>query len=138
LAAAVQNGVQQPLLGGPADQTCAELTEYGEAEAGVRQFQAEGVFPVDAGADGIGRLPVGQVLEELKDSDQREPPGGLGGSAATGVEGGEGLVGEDGAQPVAQVELGIAVGEDGASDTGGVAGDGGIRLSAQGHRALQR
>jgi hypothetical protein len=67
LAAAVQNGVQQWLFGGAADQACAELTKYGEVEAGFRQFQAEGVLPVDAGADGIGRLPVGQVLDELKD-----------------------------------------------------------------------
>src|SRR5262249_37963667 len=103
-----------------------------------RQFQAEGVFPIDAGADGLGRLPVGQVLDELKDGDQGEPPGGLGGSAAAGVEGGEVLVSEDGAQFVAQVEIGVAVGEGGASDPGGVIGDGDGQLSAQRHRALQR
>src|SRR5262245_55428987 len=137
LAAAVQNGVQQPLFGAAADQACAELTEYREVEAGVRQFQAEGIFPIEAGADGIGRLPVGQVLDELKDGDQGEPPGGLNGSAAAGVEGGEVLVGEDGAQFVAQVEIGVAVGEGGASDPGGVVGDGNVQLSAQGHRALQ-
>jgi hypothetical protein len=76
--------VQQPLLGGAADQTCAELTEYGEVEARVRLFHAEGVFPIDAGAYGIGRLPVGQVFDELKDADQGELPRSFGGSARLG------------------------------------------------------
>ncbi len=60
----VEIGIQQPLFGGAADQAGAELTEYGEVETGVRQFQAEGVFPSDADADGVGRLPVRQDLDE--------------------------------------------------------------------------
>jgi hypothetical protein len=49
---------------------------------------------------------------------------------------GEVLVGEDRAQFIAQVEIGVAVGEGGASDTGCIFGDGNVQLSAQGHQAL--
>ena len=38
-------------------------------KAGVSQFQAERVLPIDTGQDGMNSLTVGEVLEELKDGD---------------------------------------------------------------------
>src|SRR5262249_29141585 len=88
-AAAVQDRVEQAPFGRAGDQTGAELAPDGAVEAGVGPFQGEGVLPVDAGADGGGGLAVGQVLDELEDGDEGEPPGGLGRSAPRGVEVGE-------------------------------------------------
>ena len=47
-AAAVQEGVQELLFGLALDQATAKLAEHGVVEAGIGQFQGEGVLPVDA------------------------------------------------------------------------------------------
>ena len=73
----------------PAMQAGAELAEHGEVEAGVGQLQAEGVLPVDAAADGVGGLAIGEPLGELQDGDQGQPPGGLRRPSPVGEQGGE-------------------------------------------------
>ncbi len=40
-------------------------------KAGVGQFQAQRVLPVDAGQDGMNGLTVGEILEELEDGDHQ-------------------------------------------------------------------
>lgn len=62
------------MLGTARDKAGAELGEYAEVEARVGQLEAERVFPVDAGAHGVGGLPIAEVFEKLQDRDQSEPP----------------------------------------------------------------
>ena len=73
--ASVQEGVQELLFGLAVDQAGAEFAEHGVIEAGVGQFQAEGVLPVDAAADGIGGLAIGEALDVLEHGGQGEPGG---------------------------------------------------------------
>lgn len=100
LATAVQDSIQKPLFGRTSDQASAELTQNGVVETRVCQFQAEGVFPVDAAAEGVGRLPVRMVLDELPHRFQGQSPGGFDRSSAGGVESSELVVGEDRPQMV--------------------------------------
>ena len=93
-------------------------------KAGVGQFQAQRVLPVDAGQDGTNGLPVGEVLEELKDGDQHEFPRGDGGLTGGGEERCEILIGVDRAEPVTESGDGVAIGQDGVDDSGGVFWDG--------------
>ena len=73
----------QPISGQPPDQRvehhliqaassdpAPELTQDRVIEPGVGQIEAEGVFPVDPGADRLGGLTVGQILRHLKDRHQ--------------------------------------------------------------------
>ncbi len=57
--APVQQGIQKELFESAHDQAGAILTEPGMVEAGIRQFQGQGVLPVDAAADGIRGLTIG-------------------------------------------------------------------------------
>ena len=88
----LEQRVQEQPFGPAGDQAAAELAEHGVVEAGIGQLQAEGVLPVDAAADGVGGLAIGEVLGELQDGDQGEPPGGVGGLSARGKQVGEVVV----------------------------------------------
>ena len=83
---ALEHAVQQQVLRLPGHQAGAELGQHAEVEAGVGQLEPERVLPVDPGAHGVGGLPVAEVLEELEDRDQGQPPRGQGGLALAGVE----------------------------------------------------
>jgi hypothetical protein len=48
----------------------AELAQHGVIESGIGQLQPEQIFPVDAGADGDCRLPVGEQWTSLVSSAQ--------------------------------------------------------------------
>ena len=60
-----------------------------KSKPGSVSSRPSSVLPVDAGADGVGGPAVGEVLAELQDGDQGQPPGGQGGLAAVGEELGE-------------------------------------------------
>ena len=62
----------------------AELAEHGVIEAGIGQFQAQGVLPVDASADGVGGLAVGKSLDVLEDGGHGEPGGEVAGCPRVG------------------------------------------------------
>ena len=132
--AGLEHRVQEEPFGPAGRQAAAELGEDGEVEAGVVELEAEGVLPVDAAADGIGGPSIGEVLGELHDGDQGEPPGRQRGLPAPGVEVGEVAVAEDVPELVAEPEVGIPLGEGGAGDAGGQFGDGrdGARLQRHG------
>src|SRR5690242_12400282 len=72
-----EHPVQQELVGVSRDQTLSELTEDGEIEPFVSQFQGEGIFPVNAGTHRLGRLSIRQILDELHDGDKRQSPRGF-------------------------------------------------------------
>jgi hypothetical protein len=61
----VQECLEQQQFHGPGDEAGAELGEDRGIEARIVQLQAEQILPVDAAADGIRRLPVGEALAEL-------------------------------------------------------------------------
>lgn len=132
-AAAVQHGVEQAPFSTTGKEASAELGKDGAVEPGVGQVEGEGVLPVDAAADGIGGLAVGEVFDELEDGDEGQTPGGLGGPAARRVEGSEVAVGEDGAELVAQGEVDVVTGEGGAGHARGFIWNRHERLGSQGH-----
>ena len=117
--AGLEHRLQQEPFGTAGDEAGAELAEDGEVEAGVGQLQAEGVLPVDAAADGVGGLAIGEPLGELQDRDQGQPPGGLRRLSPVGEQAGEAFVVVEGAQGVPHGQVGVAVGEGGAGDVGG-------------------
>jgi hypothetical protein len=76
-------------------QTATELREHRGVKAGIVEFKGEGIFPVDAGPDGVGGLPVGKTFCELHDCHQGKPPRRHRWLAAPGEQVGEVLVLED-------------------------------------------
>ena len=120
----VQHAREQALAGIGGEETAAELAEHAVVEAGVAEFEAEQVLPVDPAPDRLGGPPVAQPLAELQQGDQREPPRRAGRLAALRVEVGEVAVREDGPEPVAKGEVGIAGRKGCPRDAGGRVGDG--------------
>ncbi len=70
---ALQHRVQQQVLSPTCNKTGAELRQHAEVEPGVGQLQ--GMLPIDAAANGVGGLPVAELLEELEHRDQRQAQG---------------------------------------------------------------
>ena len=66
-----QEGIEQPLAGLMGQQPAAKIVQQGEVEAWVRQVEAEGILPIHAAADGIGRLAIGEPFDVLHHHDQR-------------------------------------------------------------------
>ena len=116
VAAGVEDAVEQHLLGAAVDEPRPELAEHARVEARVVEREAEEVLPVDPSADGVGGPAVGEVLSELEHGHQREPPGRVGGLPEVGVERGEVVVGEHGAELVAEGEKRRSFREGGAGD----------------------
>jgi hypothetical protein len=130
----VQEEVQEQLFGLASDQTGAELTQDGRIEAGIGQFQSQGVLPVDARADGLDGLAVRQALDVLEDGGQGEACGGESGSAAAGEQGGELVVAVEGAERLDEAKTEGAAGKGGKGDPACLFGDGivGLRVKAHG------
>ena len=49
----------------------SEPRQHRVIESRISQFQAQGVLPVDPTPNGVSGLPIGQILGELQDRDQR-------------------------------------------------------------------
>jgi hypothetical protein len=96
----LEQPAEQPLLGAALEQAGAELAQHRGVEAGVGQLQPEQVLPVDARPHRLGRAPVGEVLAELEQGDERQPPRRQPGLAVPGEQVGEVGVGKDGAELV--------------------------------------
>ena len=129
--ASFQEGVEELLFGLAVDQAGAELAEYGVIEAGIGQFQTQGVLPVDATTDGIGGLAVGEALDVLEDGGQGEPSGGGGRLAAGGEQLGELVVAEERAKFLGDAEAKSALGEGGVGHASGLVGDRRVRLRVE-------
>jgi hypothetical protein len=107
---------QEPLLGATREQAGAELAQHRGVEAGIGQLQPEQVLPVDPRPHRLGRLPIGQVLVELQQGDQGQPPRRQARLAAPGEQVGEIRVGEDRAELVTELQEQVALAEGGAGD----------------------
>jgi hypothetical protein len=68
------------------DEAAAELGEHAEVEAGSVSSSPSAYFQSMRARTGVGGLPVAQVLEELEDRDQGQPPRREAGLAPGGVE----------------------------------------------------
>ena len=133
---ALQHGVQEQVLGPARDETGAELAEHAEVETGVGQLEPERVFPVDAGAHGIGGLPITEVLQKLEDRYKSQSPRGQAGLAPGGEEAVEILVLVEGAELVTQPRGQGASGECRAGDAHRLSRNLTDRLRAQTHGSL--
>ncbi len=130
---ALEHPVEQQVLRPSRDEAGAELGRRAEVEPRIGQLEPERVLPVDPGAHRIRGLPVAEVLEELEDRDQRQPPRRQAGLTPAGVERGEALVLVEGAELVAQPHDGRAPGEGGAGDARGLGRDRADRLGVEAH-----
>ena len=93
-----------------------ELAQDAVIEARVGQVQGQKVLPVNPCPHRLCGLPVGQVLAELHQRDQRQPPRRISRLAEGGVEVIENGTIEDRAKPVAQEQVGIAARERRSAD----------------------
>jgi len=66
-----QEGIEEQGLDLPGDQPGAELAQDGMVEAGIGEFQPQGILPIDAAADGVGRLAIGKAFRKLEERGQR-------------------------------------------------------------------
>ena len=70
----LQHLVEHHLFQTVFDQPGAELAQHARVEAGIGQFQPEGVLPVDRARHHQPGLAIGQVLHVLQHRDQRQRP----------------------------------------------------------------
>src|SRR2546430_12673799 len=61
-----QQRLQEALGGLPREQPVAKLAQHGKVKAGVRQLQPQQILPVDARANSLRRLAIGEVLPDRK------------------------------------------------------------------------
>ncbi len=66
----LEDGVEEPALRAMREQPSAKLTQDRVVEAHVREVEREQVLPVDPGADGVGRLAIGERFHELQEGHQ--------------------------------------------------------------------
>ena len=97
------------------------------SSTGIGQFQPQGVLPVDAAADGVSGLAIGQALDVLEDGDEGEPGGGGGRLAAGGEQVSELIVAEERAEFIGDAESEGSLGESGVGDALGLFGDREVR-----------
>jgi hypothetical protein len=88
------DGIEDTPLGAVEHQAATKLAQDGVMNAEVGEFQAEQVLPVDARANRIGCLPVGQAFLKLEQRHQSEPYWRLGGLTLNGKDIGEVRVAE--------------------------------------------
>ena len=105
---------EQAVLGLARAQPGAEFAQEREIKPGIGQFEPEGVLPVEAGADGIGRLAVRDAFGELQHRDERQPPRRIRGLSSGREQVDEILIGEEGAQRIPHGEVPIAARKGGA------------------------
>jgi hypothetical protein len=83
-------------------------------EPRVTEVETQGIFPIHAAADGIGRLPIGEPFHILHHDDERQAPGGhFHGTTLGGIEIGKELIVIERAKLCAQVHIKVAFGKGG-------------------------
>ena len=119
-ATRLQEGLEESFLRAALEQARAELAEHGGIEAGIGEFEAEEVLPVDPGADGVGGRAIGQLLDELEDGHQGQPPRCLGMPTPGRIERSEFEVIEDRPQLVTQGQTDVVSRKGRSGDAGGL------------------
>jgi len=118
-----QQRLEQQRFRSTGDQAAPELREDRGVEAGVGQPQAEEIFPAQAVAHRVSGLAVGEAFGELHDGHQGEVRGRFGRLTILREERNERRITVDGAEGIAHAQVGVAFGESGVGDTGGLFGN---------------
>src|SRR5438034_5404996 len=71
----LQHEIEQPLLSSTTYQPAPKFTEDGEVKAWVGKFKTEHVFPVNAGANSVGGLPISKLFNELHYGNEGQTSG---------------------------------------------------------------
>ena len=128
-----QQRFQQERPGIAVDETGAELAQHRRIAARIGELQAQGVFPVDPGANRLGGLAVGQSFNELHHRDQGQTPRAFRRLASRWKPGCEQGIVEDHADFIAQANVKVAFGKGGPRDPLGFLGNRGNRLRLERH-----
>ena len=67
-----EEGSKEDVLGGPRDQTGTQCAHHRGSKARVREGQRQGLLPLDAAPDVVGRLAIGEPFATLEHRDERE------------------------------------------------------------------
>jgi hypothetical protein len=86
VAAPCEEPVKQERFRRPSQQVAATCAEDRRIEPGVRELQAQDIFPVDTAAYAVGRLAIRQPSSELQQRHQHQPPGRQRGLSVPGKE----------------------------------------------------
>jgi hypothetical protein len=62
-----QERIEEEQLGFARKQPTPKLAQHGVVKAGVSEFQAQQILPINAAADSIGGLTVGESFGKLED-----------------------------------------------------------------------
>ena len=132
----LEHGVQQQMLRLAGDKAGPELGEHAEVEPGISQLEPQRVLPVDPGPDSVGGLPIAEVLEELEDRDQSQPPRRKGGLPPARVEPSEVLILVEDAKFIPQPGHNVALRESCPGNSHGLGRDLTNRLGMKAHGFL--
>lgn len=114
----------------PGDEPGAELAQDGMVEARIGEIQSEDVCPINAAADGIGGLAIGEAFGKLEDGGQGQARWRLCGLTARREERRELRVMVDGAETVGHLHVDVPARERGTGYPLGFFRDriGGLRM----------
>src|SRR5437016_4707266 len=87
--ATLEQLLQQQHFRAAGEQAVPEFAQHRKVETRIAQVETQQILPVNAGADGLRRLAIGEVLAELHDRYQCEPPRGQSWLAIMRIEGGK-------------------------------------------------
>ncbi len=96
-----QSKIEQPVGAAGFGEPVTEIAEHAVVEARVVQLQAQGVLEIDTTADGLGRLPIGQVQHVLQHAHGGQLGRGQTGPPIARIPVGEILVAPQTFEPVA-------------------------------------
>ena len=125
--------VQQFMLRVPVHEPGPELAQDGAVEARVVERQGQQVLPIQSGSHRVGGVAIRQVLGELEQGDERQPPRCFGRAAARGEQPSKTGVVEDGPKAVAHIHQQAAAGKRCPGNLGRFLGHGSGRAGAKGH-----
>jgi hypothetical protein len=130
----LEDGVEEPALRAVREEPSAKLTQNGVVEAHICEVEGKQVLPVNAGADGVGRLPVGERFHELQEGHEGKSAGCLGRASAHREQVGEVTITDNPVQRVRDAHHEIAGGEDRPRDADRLFGNRVRLLPRQRHR----
>lgn len=133
-----QREAQQPVGAVAFGEPVPEVGQDAVVEAGVFQFQSEGVLEVDAAANRLGGLAVRQVHHVLQHTDGGQLCGREPGAAVARVPGGEVLIVPQAVEAVADPHRRGAIAVAGSGDPHGQRRDLGSGPRLEGHIGLLR
>jgi len=118
-ATPLQELVQQQRFGTACQQSVPKFTQDRKVEARLRQFETQQILPVDARADGLRGLAIGEVLPKRHDRHQRQPPRGQAWWAPRREQGRKVVILKDGPQDITHCQIGMAFGKGRMGNAGG-------------------